>query len=294
MFANVFPHSRGPRGLRRAPWLAVSLGLALASTACGTTRVERQSVVQNGGIEAFLRSYRKGGEEVEQGFNHPAPIAAVRLAHILSFIDVEVGEGKKRERIAAVDPVIIYEVGDALEQALDLAGPNQEVVVMAVRKERRLGIFHATFLTSFIAYVKGDLLTIQLGHANWEVPKIDQSPGDDLPEPRRDRDMMPFRVVPDPALTLLGPKTVAVDWRSDAFRDPTRIQLSPSGEVRRRTVLMEDDTPLDEEAAPEGTIRLDDLTPEKLRDLADLEEQRRAGEVTEAEYQRRRLEILKR
>ncbi len=284
MSANMFANLN--RGL-------LVLVLALACSACSTTRVQRQSVVQMGGIEAFLRSYKTGGEVVERGFNHPAPIAAARLAHILSFMDVEIGEGKKRQRIPAVDPAIIYEVGDALEQALDEADPNQEAVVMALRKERRLGIFHAKFLTSFIAYVKGDLLTLHFGHANWEVPKIDQGQ-DDLPEPREDRQLMRFRVLPDPALTLLGPQTVAVDWRSDTFRDPSRIQLSPSGEVRRRTVLMEEEAPTGEEAAPEGTIRLDDLTPEKLRELADLEEQRRAGELTEAEYQRRRLEILKR
>lgn len=284
MFANAFPN------LCRS---LVLILLAAASAACSTVRVERQPVVQAGGIEAFLRSYKTGGKVVERGFNHPAPIAATRLAHILSFVDVEVGEGKKRKRIPAVDASIIYEVGDALEKALDVANPNQEAVVMAVRKERRLGIFHAKFLTSFIAYVKGDLLTIHFGHTNWEVPKIDQGQ-DDLPEPREDRQLMTFHVVPDPALVLLGPQTVAVDWRSDRFRDPTRIHLAPSGEVRRRTVLMEEEGPLDDESTSEESIRLEDLTPAKLRELADLEEQRTAGEVTEAEYQRRRMEILKR
>lgn len=284
MFANVFP--KLGRGL-------LLLLLIAACAACSTTRVQRQPVVQVGGIEAFLRSYKTGGKVVERGFNHPAPIASTRLAHILSFIDVEVGEGKKHKRIPAVDAAIIYEVGDALEKALDEANPNQEAVVMALRKERRLGIFHAKFLTSFIAYVKGDLLTIHFGHADWEVPKIDQGQ-DELPEPREDRQLMRFRIVPDPTLVLLGPQTVAVDWRSDRFRDPTRIRLAPSGEVRRRTVLMEEEAPLDDEPASEGSIRLEDLTPDKLRELADLEEQRIAGELTEAEYQRRRLEILKR
>jgi hypothetical protein len=208
-------------------------------------------------------------------------------------MDVEVGEGEKRQRLPAVDPAIIYDVADALEQALDQANPNQEAVVMALRKERRFGIFHATFLTSFIAYVKGDLLTVHFGHTNWEVPKIDQGQSD-LPEPREDRELMRFRVIPDPALTLLAPQTVAVDWRSDTFRDPTRIQMDPSGQVRRRTVLMEEEVPSDGEPASERTLGLDELTPAKLRELATLEEQRTAGEVTEAEYQRRRLEILKR
>ena len=284
MFANVFPKLA-------AALLAVLLA-ALAS-ACGTTRIHRQHVLDVGHIQVELRSYSRGGKPVARGFDHPAAIAGVRLAHILSFIDVEVGEGKKRRRIPAVDPVILFEVGDALEVALEEATPDQEVAVLAVRRERRLGIFHADFLTTFIAYVKGDLLTLHFSHTQWEVPKIDQGNRSELPQPREDRKLMDFRIMPDPALTLLGGQTVAVDWRSDLFREPTRVQLSPTGEVRRRTVLMEE-APEASDAPPEGTIRLDDLDPDKLRELADLEEQRRSGAITEEEYQRRRLEVLKR
>jgi hypothetical protein len=277
-----------PHGL-----LCVCAGLLLFGNACATTSVSRHTAYDQQGIQAILRSYKEGGETVEKGFSHPAPIASVRLAHALSFIDVEVGEGKKRQRVPAVNPTIIYQVADALEVGLEQANENQEVVVMAVRKERRLGIFHAKYLTSLVANVKGDLLTVQVGHADWEIPKIDeyQRGGDDLPEPRADKPVMRLRVLPDTALTLLGPQTVALDWKSDRFRDPSRIQLSPSGEVRRREVLLEDQT-LEAPVAPEATVPLDRLDPNTLRALADLEDQRRSGAITEAEYQLRRREIL--
>jgi hypothetical protein len=260
--------------------------------ACAGTRVIRESVYQRGEVESFLRSYRREGAVVERGFDHPAAISSVRLAHILSFVEVEVGQGKQRRRVPAVPSLLIYEVGDALAAAIEQADPNQEVVVMAVRKERRLGIFHTRFLSSLIAYLKGDLLTLHFSHADWEVPKMGPEAGDELPEPKEGQQLMQFRILPDPALTLLGPQTLAVDWRSDRFRDPTRVRLSPTGHVKRRSVLMEA-APEDEEApAPEGTVPIDRLSPETLRALADLEDRRRRGEISEGEYQVRRREIL--
>lgn len=276
--------------LRTLPAL---LAFVLLGSGCASTQISREMVYERQGVQAILRSYQDGGDTVAQGYSHPAHIASVRLAHALSFIDVEAGEGKQRRRQPAVNPLVVYEVADALETGLEQAGPDQEVVVMAVRKERRLGIFHAKFLTSLFAYVKGDLLTVHMGHSDWEIPKMDehQRGGDVLPEPQAGKELMRFRVLPDPALTVLGPQTVALDWKSERFRDPSRIHLSPTGEVRRREVLLEEQVE-ETSRSPEGAVPIDRLDPDTLRALADLEEMRRNGEITEADYQRRRREIL--
>jgi hypothetical protein len=87
-------------------------------------------------------------------------------------------------------------------------------------------------------------------------------------------------------------QTVAVQWRDEIFRKPTRTRMTPTGKVVRREVLMEsmeDETVFEKPAALPG----DDLSPEQLRALADLEEARQNGQVSEAEYQGRRAKILR-
>src|SRR5262249_60419523 len=62
------------------------------------------------------------------------------------------------------------------------------------------------------------------------------------------------------------------------------------GEVVARPILME--APSDSEAKPPGPAPPEELSPEALRALADLEETRRRGDLTENEYQTRRKAIL--
>ncbi len=280
-------------GLRCATGVAAGLALALLAGGCLGTRQVSTPVYDRNEIRSYVRVTKRGSEVVPRGFSHPAVVASVRLAHALSFIDVEVGEGKDRQRIGAVHPAIIYEVADALEAALAEASPDQEVVVMAMRRKKRLGIFHADFLTSFIAYVRGDLLTVHFGHAEWEVPKIEGGGRGEPPMPKEGKVQAKFRVLPGPAVTLLGPQTVALDWKSARFDQPARIQMGPDGEVRRRTILMEEEGASDrEQPPPEATLPVDRLEPDTLRALADLEEARRRGEITEGQYQVRRRELL--
>jgi hypothetical protein len=68
--------------------------------------------------------------------------------------------------------------------------------------------------------------------------------------------------------------------------------VTPTGKVVRREVLMEsleDETVFEKPVAPPG----DNLSPEQLRALADLEEARQNGQVTESEYSGRRDQILR-
>jgi len=66
----------------------------------------------------------------------------------------------------------------------------------------------------------------------------------------------------------------------------------PSGKVVRREILME--SPEDAPAPPITTDVLPaNLTPDTLRKLADLEEQKSRGEVTQTQYTVLRANILR-
>ena len=60
---------------------------------------------------------------------------------------------------------------------------------------------------------------------------------------------------------------------------------------QQRTILMDSPIP-PEEADDEPQLPSSRLSPEPLRALADLEEERRAGKLTEAEYEHRREALL--
>jgi hypothetical protein len=262
----------------------VLLALVLAALACGP-RYARRPVESEPGVTVVLRGEKRGGEVKDQGYQHPATIAPVRVTHILSQIDVrkDADEGGTREPAVPTD--LLYPAGAAISRALANAGPGEQVVVQAVRRERRL-IFTTDHVTTLLCYVKDGRLFVHVRHLDDELPKDERR--EQIPEPWLDRRVDDFRVVPGEAMTLVGPQEVSVDWRDPAFREPRRISVTPTG-VHRRTILMESP---ETETAPEEAERSGELSPETLRALADLEEARRSGQVSESEYQARRREIL--
>ena len=109
-----------------------------------------------------------------------------------------------------------------------------------------------------------------------------------LPEPHPGKQVMRFRVLPSSAMTAVNSQAVAVAWRNPIFERASRVQTLPGGRKVRRTVVMES---LEE---TDGSNRLlENLEPETLRKLADLEEIRRQGEISEGAYELRRSEILR-
>jgi hypothetical protein len=274
----------------RAKPLLVLLGAALlASAGCGT-RYARVPVHSDDTTTVVLRAELRDGEKLDRGFQHPATISGVRIAHMLAQIDVRVDEGDDgpSERRPAIPTELVYPLGDLLAQALAKADPSQEVVVQALRRERRLGLFTDAFATSFVAFVgPDDLLHLQLSRLDWPVPKGED---DKLREPVPGREVMAFRVLASEGVDPTGHQSVAVHWRDERFRNPTTVRVGPGGKVTRRTVLMEEEAPA-EDPAPAGVELPSD--PEALRALADLEEARRSGEITEAEYQRQRRALLR-
>jgi hypothetical protein len=271
----------------RLSCLSVLLAAAL-SFGCGT-RYARVPVHEGDDATVVLRSELRDGKPLERGFAHPATISGARLAHVLAQIDVrkDAGGDAPGERGPAIPTDLVYPLGELLASALAKADATQEVVVQAVRRERRLGLFTATFATSFVAFVGADeRLHLQLFRLDWEVPKGRE---EELREPLPGREVMAFRVLASEGVEPTGHQSVAVDWREERFRNPTTLRVGPGGKMTRRTVLMEEEAPA---AEPAGDLALP-TDPAALRALADLEEARRSGAITEAEYQRRRRELMR-
>jgi hypothetical protein len=260
---------------------------SLALGACAT-RTVTEKVFDDDRVTATLRGQTKSGVPVDRGYAHPAVIAPTRIANILSRIDLR-GEGDERnERRPAIGTDSLYTIGDGLSKALSEADPSQEIVVLAIRKHKNFGIFDRDFLTSFIAYTKGEQLYIHMSRSDWEVGR---KKNDRIPEPKLGDHPMKFRVVPSRGMALIDSQSVAADWRGTIFDTASRTSVTPDGKVVRRTILLEAESepaqvaPIDE-PLPAG------LSATALRRLSDLEEQRERGQVSDSEYRVRRSEIL--
>ena len=277
--------------MKRAGLALLFAATCLGLSGCGA-RYVRVPVYDQEGIRVDLRAEKQGGKLVPRGFDHPVTISSVRVAHVLARLDVRMGAEEGGERVSAFPTVSLYRVGEEVARAFAKATPEQEVVVRALRVEKRLGLFTAKYLTSFVAWVKGDDLVIHLSRAEWLLPK-DQE--EEIPEPYVDRVVQEFKVLPAEGLVPTGPQEVAVDWKNAAFREPTHVRVGPDGMLMRRTVLMEGAAPEEgEEAEKESTVLPADLPAETLRALADLQEQRTQGEISETTYHQKRRDLLRR
>lgn len=265
--------------------------LALVTVAIGTgclTRPIKETVSEENGTEVLLRSYKSGTTTLKQGYKHPVEIAPVRMAHILSRIDMRAGDSPSRVPFIPLET--LYTIADGMSAALAKATPDQQVVVQSQRKIKSLLVFDHFYLTSLMAYTKGERLYIHLSRSDWEVDKRrNKTMG--LPETQIGEYPLDFRLIVDTGMTLNDHQSVAVDWRNDIFRKPTRTRVTATGKVVRRQILMEslEDASV-ELRAPTVSA---ELTPQQLRDLADLEEARQDGKLSETDYQTRRGQILR-
>src|SRR5215831_18374855 len=197
---------------RRVPrhTLAALLLLALLAVACKTP--VKEDVFTEGPVKVFLRSEKtwQFGSLIEKNYDHPVTISPVRIAHILSRIDVRLAG--KREPAIPTD--LLFSIAEGISRALSRAGAEQEVVVMATEKERRIGIFDHDYLTSFVTYVKGPQLFVYLARIHWEVPAKQR---DDPPQPQIGEERMAFRLYPSKGMELVEGQGVAADWRDEVF-----------------------------------------------------------------------------
>ncbi len=272
---------------------ALCVGVLCVSSIGCVTRYSRETVFDSDRTEVMLRGEVRGLTPVEQGYEHPATISSVRVAHILSRIDVRTDAKKGSQRVPAIPLETLYRIAEGVAQGLAKADSNQQVVVLSIRRSKHLALFDRKYLTSFIAFVRDGQLIVHLGKLDWEIPKRRE---DRLPEPHLDETTGKYRVLPGKHMDALGPQTLAVAWRESIFRKPTRTRVSGSGKVVRRTILLESDEeelpPLVTETPEVSEPPPDGLSPAALRALADLEEARRAGEITETQYDARREQIL--
>jgi hypothetical protein len=280
---------------RRRKLRLLVLCLALLSMAPGcVTRTVKTPVVEQDGITILLRHDSKGRKPVERDFEHPASISEERLAHILSALYIRTEEDGPDQQRTAIPSDLIYPIAKGLSQAYKISDSNQEIAVMAVRKQSRLGILNDKFLTSFVTFIQEGSLYVVFSRVDWNLEKMNKKSGKNkkkIPEPHVDDDYGKFRTVGSPHLKLAGRTGVGAIWREPYWQQTAHIYRTGSGVVIRRTVLMESEVPPEERIQP---LRPDDLPtdPAVLRELADLSERRAAGEITEYEYQRRRAELM--
>ena len=195
---------------------------ALALPGC-VTRAVQQEVVNEYGLTIKLRSQAKPfGDPTPRGFEQPAVIPAPRLALILGGIEIDRRESDKdsakdsaRERRPAVPSRLLKQISEGLSQALAEASPDQEIVVLALRKQAQHGLFHRKFLTSFVSYLKQGQIYFFFSRVEWPVDK--NRAGDRLPEPQPNDRAMPIDTVGNDTYTKVGAQGVRVDWRSPTF-----------------------------------------------------------------------------
>ena len=282
---------RSPRRLRSSQLvphriaLVALLGLLAGANSACMTRSVRELAFDENYTKVYLRTQARGFSTVEQGYEHPIHIAPVRLAHVLSRIDLR-RQDKNQERTPAVPLETLFLISKGASKALAAANSNQAVAVQSIRRDKHWGVFERQYLTSMLLHMKGGLLYVQISRSDWEIPRDRK---ERLPETHEGKYPRKFRLVVERGMALADQQTAAVDWRDPVFAKPSRTRVTPTGKVVRRTILMEsleDDT----EYGPQVT---GDLSPEQLRALADLEERRRGGEISEGDYNSRRSQILR-
>jgi hypothetical protein len=195
--------------------------LVLALPGC-VTRSVQEKVVDEYGLTIKLRSQAKlFGETSPRGFEQPSVISAPRLALILGAIEIDERERKDsstRERRPAVPAKVLKRVARGLSLALAEASPDQEVVVLALRKQAQHGIFNRKFLTSFVSYLKQGQIYFFFSRVDW--PLDSKRAGDRLPEPHPNEEVMPINTVGNATFKKVGSQGVRVDWRNPKFAPP--------------------------------------------------------------------------
>jgi hypothetical protein len=273
--------------VRRSIALVALFACAAALAGCATTR---KTIIERKGIKVQLISKRGDDTELKQ----PVTIAPVRLAHILARIDIRLDVKEGQQRVPAFHLDSLESISQALAEGLHEAGPHQRVIVYSIRTDKRFGIFDTNYLTSFIAYVYGDNLFIHLSRSEWEIPPRKE---DRLPEPKIGKFPTKFRILPSRGMKLVDEQSLAIAWRDDIFKKATATRVTPSGQMVRKTILMESQEPDSGEAAESSQPSAAPTIPagvsaKTLRELADLEERRQRGEIGEHDYEQKRNEIL--
>ena len=181
-------------------WLTVAL---LGLTGCVTHSVT-ESVVDHYDLDIKLRGQKQWfGDYKPLGYSQPVTLSSERLANILSGIEVDIRKSKNssvRERRNAISAKMLLSITKSLPKAFAEASPNQQIIVMALRKQMQKGVFNRKFLTSFTTYVKGDDLYVFFSRIEWQIDE--SSKNSKIPQPWPGEVVMPFDTVKTDATNL--------------------------------------------------------------------------------------------
>jgi hypothetical protein len=199
---------------------ALALVAAVASVGCGP-KIVRQTVHETDASRVELRHLLEDGKPVARGYEHPATIAGVRLAHILASLARETGDGKH-------EPIVrneqVYDLADGIAAAFAKAGPDDEIVVLAKLRDRRFGIFTVDRVTSFRVYQASGQLYFEFFAVEEQLDREAAQKGYEPPLEAPSREPG-WRLVAGRALTPTGERTAAVDWRDDYWRQPISLRV---------------------------------------------------------------------
>jgi len=266
------------------------LAISLLSSGC-VTRTARKTFFEDSSTRVVLVQKKRGSVVIDRGYAHPVQIAPVRMAHILSRLDVRVEKKDLIQRMPAIPTDALYEIADHLANAFSQVDSSQYIVVYYKRRSKRFGVFDRNHLTSFLVFANGDSMYLHFSKVDWEIQKTGRR--EKIPEPRIKDETSAFRVVASKGMMVANPNAVAIDWSHEVFKKPSRTHIAPGGKIVRRTILMEAPEEDEPEAETSGDKQIPAaLSAATLRALADLEDERTKGEVNEADYTTRRRRIL--
>lgn len=268
-----------------APLLLLCLGLA----GCGPKLVDETVFAsEDQSVDVRLRHRLADGEPVPRGYQHPAIVSDVRIAHILAHLQYEDKRGRKLPMIRSLN---VYDFAEGVSKALALANPDDAVLARAFNRDKNLQIFTVMRVTAFQAYMRHDQLILEFYaieerlekesqnqyKATWEFP-------DELPPTRTEQ-----QLVPGEAHALYGKRGYAVNWRDPFFR--RAVSLGRGG-IRRRTILMEEAPEPEGDETGAAPVVSAEQRDAQLRALDELDGLRRAGLIQETDFARRRRLVL--
>jgi hypothetical protein len=258
---------------------------------CGPETI-RETVYDSEEVKVQLRHTLEDGAKVPLGYEQPVTIADVRVAHILASLTYS---GEKHGPRPAIPNQHLYDLAEGIAAALKSAGPDDEIVAWSISQKRRLVLFTDMRTTALKIHAKDEQLLISFYSIDRHVDREERREPIEPPRELPTADP-PFELEPGKAQARVGPRTLSIDWRDPRYRKPTGLRAR-DGKLSRRTVIMQQET-LDEEIEAEIQQDASDLaippevTDAQMRAFDQLDAARRAGLVSEAEFQRRRRLIL--